>query len=584
MIRPISEIPSCLRPIWERSAPRRYDFEMHALTDVVGTSLRVDQEALAKGVLIVEFDWPLEGGPIPLRVTYPDSFPRLRPIVQLRGDRSTFPARHCSPIDGNLCLLGRDTRQWRQQWTLRKLLESQLQSALAGTGEEDHQGEPAEYWWNHYGLRESYCLVDTSWTLGSVSNGTLLLRYRLRKADQVGVQAIVTEIRDATGTAIQNWSGAIPAGLEAEKEIIIPWIFINDTILPDGTAQSVSNLMGRFPTIPRFTELGSVSANWFAVLYKMEVGFQTEGVGWLFPFLLGPKRVFRPAKPGKREQAPRVAVLPTYRAGEADLGIRVPAIEILRDKRIAVIGVGAVGAPVAVELARNGCCKLHLLDHDVVEPGNSIRWPLGTSAWGRRKTESLSAFIRREYPRTEVNEHPHAIGSFDSDRPEAGDESVFESILPDVDLVVDSTASYGVSTFLSDLCRRRGIPLVSLYASPPVEGGVVARFSPKSGCPTCLEFAYHAGTINRPPGFDSERGLQQPPGCAERTFTGASYDLQELSLQAVRLIVETLEASEGCEESVVQSLGLVIDGRRSPPIWRVDPLPRADECSCANPR
>jgi hypothetical protein len=123
--------------------------------DVVGDSLQVDEVALDKGVLILEFDWPLDGRSIPLRAIYPDSFPRLRPIVKLRGDTSTFPPRHCSPIDGNLCLLGRDSRQWRQKWTLRNLLESQLQSALTGGGEEDQQGEPAEYWWNHCGWKSA---------------------------------------------------------------------------------------------------------------------------------------------------------------------------------------------------------------------------------------------------------------------------------------------------------------------------------------------------------------------------------------------------------------------------------------------
>lgn len=559
---------------------------MRALADLVGNSLQVDEKALGNGVLIVEFDWPLDGRLIPLRVTYPDSFPRLRPIVKLRGDPSAFPPRHCSPIDGTLCLLGRDSRQWRQKWTMRNLLELQLQSALTDTGEEDQQGEPAEYWWNHYGRRGSYCLVDSSWSLGAATNGTLQLQYQLHKADDIPeVRAVVTEIRDAAGAVIDSWDGAMPAGLEAGKKITIPWIYIDEAILPDGRQQSIVNLIGRFAKTPPFVELSpSLAARWFGIIYKMEIGFQSNGLGWLFPFLYGPKRVFRPAKSGKREQAPHLTFLPTYRAGEADRGRRVPAVGILRDKKIAVVGLGAVGAPLAVELARNGCRKLHLLDHDVVEPGNSIRWPIGASAWGRRKTEVLSSFIRREYPWTEVVEHNHAIGGFEDDRPERGDDGVFSSILSDVNMVVDGTASYGVSTILSDLCRGHGIPLVCLYASPPVEGGIVARFTPDSGCPTCLEFALHSGSIERPPGFDGERGLQQPPGCAERTFTGASFDLQELSLQAARLVVETLNAAGTCHDSVVHSLSLVTNGHRSPPAWRVNLLPKMDGCSCAKSR
>ena len=565
--------------------PGRYRFEMRELEEVIGGSLAVDDEALAKGALIVEFDWPLDGQTVPLRAIYPDSFPRLRPIVKLLGKPSTFPKRHCSPIDGNLCLLGRDARQWRQQWTLRTLLECQLADALKGTGEEDQQGEPAEYWWNSCGRRGSYCLIDSAWTLNGTTSGTLKVRYRFRKMDRSrDIKALVTEVRDQDGTILQTWNGPIPPEIEAGSSVItVPWVYIDETILPNGTQEQIYDLIGRFRSPPRYTKVSpSTTARWFAVIYKMELGFQTDGLGWLFPFLFGPKKAFRSHKSGKKTvQPPGITILPTYRAGEQDLGARVPSVRILRDNKIAVVGLGAVGGPLAIELARNGCGRLHLIDHDIVEPGNSIRWPLGASAWGYNKSDSLPEFIRREYPWTDVKEQWHAVGGFKHDDPESGDDAIFESILPELDLVVDATASYGVSTILSDYCRAHGLPLVSLYASPPVKGGLVARFGPHSGCPTCLEFAYHAGTIERAPGFGDDVGLQQPPGCAELTFTGPSYDLQELSLQAIRLIVDTLENPEPSHASVVYTLSLVSDGQRIPPEWRVDQLPKTEGCSCA---
>jgi hypothetical protein len=526
----------------------------------------------------------LDGELIPLRAIYPDSFPRLRPNVKLRGDPSIFPRRHCSPLDGNLCLLGRDTRQWRQKWTLRHLLENQLADALNDTGDEDPQGEPAEYWWNSCARRGSYCLVDSAWVLNGAVSGTLTVRYRFHKqGDNPAIQAVVTEVRDQNGAIIHRWSGAIPPKVSTgSKGITVPWIYVDETILPTGKAEQIDELMAQFGRVPPKAEFSpSTTGRWFAVLYKMETGFRQEGLGWLFPFYFGPKKSFRAPKPGKQVRPPRLTFIPTYRAGGGDLGARVPAVGLLRTKKVAVVGLGAIGAPVAIELARNGCQLLHLIDHDTVEPGNAIRWPLGASAWGHDKSDSLAAFIRQEYPWTGVEEHDHAIGSFNHDNPAKGDDSLFEAILPEVDLVVDATTSYGVSTILGDHCRARFIPLIALYASPPVEGGVVARFGPQSGCPTCLEFAHHAGTIKRAHGFGEDRGLQQPPGCAERTFTGASFDLQELSLQAMRLIVETLENTDGAGESLVHTLSLVAGGKRTPPAWRVEALPKAKGCSCA---
>jgi hypothetical protein len=62
-----------------------------------GDSLRIDEQALAKGALILEFDWPVDAQAVPLRAAYPDCYPRLRPIVQLRADPASFPKRHCNP-------------------------------------------------------------------------------------------------------------------------------------------------------------------------------------------------------------------------------------------------------------------------------------------------------------------------------------------------------------------------------------------------------------------------------------------------------------------------------------------------------
>lgn len=505
--------------------------------------------------------------------------------MKLRGEPSTFPRQHCSPIDGNLCLLGRDTRQWRQKWTLRKLLEFQLADTLNDTGETDRQGEPAEHWWNMYGKRGSYCLVSSAWTLGAATNGTLKVRYHYHKKEShPEIKAVVMEVRSGDGTVLQSWDGPFPPQIESTSgERIIPWIYLDETIQPDQTEKQIYDLMDRFPNKPQYRDFGyALTGQWFAVIYKTELGFKTFGLGWLFLFLYGPKKAFRPAKPGGRNpQMPKIVIIPTYRAGELDLGARVPAIQNLRSKKVAVVGLGAIGAPLAIELARNGCKKLHLVDHDIVEPGNSVRWPLGMSAWGLNKTDSLPDFIRREFSWTEVQEHRHYIGNLSEDDLVAGDDSLFETILSEVDIMVDATASYGISTMLSDYCRIHGTALISLYASPPVTGGVVARFAPNSGCPTCLEFAHTASAIKRAPGFGDEASLQQPPGCAELTFTGASFDLKELSLQAMRLIVDTLENPDASGLSVIYTLSLTQDGKRIPPSWCVKELPKAQGCSCA---
>lgn len=536
----------------------------------------------------MEFDWPVDDRQVSLRAAYPDSFPRIRPSVWLRTDRESWPARHCSPIDGNLCVLGRDSRQWVASLTLQTLLDEQLANTLNGTGPEDRQGEPAEIWWNSRGSKDSYCLINSDWELGEATCGTLRVNYwHERIKGTLRVHAAVIEVRDNKGAPLATWNGVLPQELKQSgscNKTTIPWALLNNTPLPTGNPEQITDLWNahdyfrRFSVQPFGHKLYTI---WFALAYESELGFQVNGLSWLFPLVYGPKKRFV----RRASRSPDAIIVPTYRAGISDVGNRVPGVACLRNKRIAVFGLGALGAPLAVELARNGCQCVHLIDHDCIEPGNSIRWPLGATSWGKAKVSALSAFMGREYPGTDVIPHEHNIGISSISGSNDGDEELFSTVLEEVDLVVDATASYGVTNIISDHCRENAIPLVVLFASPTVEGGVVARFDPTDGCPTCLEYAWHTGSINKAPGLGADEGLQQPPGCAELTFTGASYDLQELSLQAIRLVVETLGESDGTPGSLVQTLSLVdANGQRVPPQWCCDPLPKHPDCSCSQAR
>lgn len=572
------ESPGGAAPRWERNHPGRFRWELDALRKA-GVVPVPDHEALAKGVLVLDITWPLGGREVPLRAVYPDSFPHLRPTVRLLGDPTGFPARHCSP-DGELCLLGRDSAQWPASMTLADLLGEQLAHAMNATGDEDPQGEPAEVWWNTLGIEGSYCLVDSAWTLGDCRSGMLKVRYKASDVDgQPVLNLAVVEARDSQGHVLATSASVLPRSLN--QTAMVPWIRVAGSELPAGDINSVNVLFEGSEFLRKrraVVGMGSYQIGLFCIIYDAELQWRRQGIGWLFSTVY--TRASTRRGNASRSSGATLAISRTFRAGPADLGARVPGVALLREKRVGIIGAGAVGGPVAVELARNGCKRLHVVEHDLVEPGTSIRWPLGVSAWGARKPRAISGFVEDEYPWTEVVRHEHRIGSGDEDGTQ-GDEAVLSAVLGDVDLVIDGTASNGVTTLLAERCRGRGIPLIELHATPTVQGGIVARYAPAGGCPICLQYAWHRCEIPKPPGFGDDAGLQQPPGCAERTFTGASYDLLELSLQAVRLAVETLQRPDAERHSVVNTLSLVDDsGRSVPPRWRVDPLPPHAECTC----
>ncbi|APG87010.1 hypothetical protein SAMCCGM7_pB0295 (plasmid) [Sinorhizobium americanum CCGM7] len=585
-----SDLKPGMVPCWEPAWKGRFEFELQDLASFVGDTLLIDEELLAEGGLRLEFDWRLSDGRIfPLQAAFPDTYPFVRPQVVLRGDPSTFPEKHCSPADGTLCLLGRDTGLWSAEWTLATLLERQLENALNGRGPEDPQGEPMEVWWNYLApefkrfVDGSYVLVDSAWDLEDAAGGSLRLTYLMEKVGEgISFRGAVDEIKDDNGTVLATRSFPLPRELQARsKAATFPWRRVDRFAPPprEKWLDGAESLREKIDFNQRPIDNSSPSISLSVTVQSTELSAGAKGDTYLFPLLFGPARSFRPAKPGQRVSTPSLVIIPTYRAGEGDIGSRVPSVGILRNKTVAVFGMGAIGAPVAIELARNGCRQLVVVDHDVVEPGNSIRWPLGATAWGVRKTAAIKQHVEAEYPWTSVESVQHFIGMPSASGGE-GDRSVLPPIIAKADLVIDATASSGISRLLAEFCKKAAKPLISVFGTSSLKGGIVAYYHPTSGCPTCREFAYDKRLIDKPPGSGESSGLRQPPGCSELTFTGASFDLQELSLESLRLAVDVLSRPEEFEQSVIHTLALHDGARRLPPSWRIDELHCAPECGC----
>lgn len=72
--------------------------------------------------------------------------------------------------------------------------------------------------------------------------------------------------------------------------------------------------------------------------------------------------------------------------------------EKLKSSKIAIAGLGGLGSNVAISLARAGIGELFLVDFDTVDITNLNRQQYFTEDIGRKKTEALSAFIRKINP------------------------------------------------------------------------------------------------------------------------------------------------------------------------------------------
>jgi molybdopterin/thiamine biosynthesis adenylyltransferase len=136
--------------------------------------------------------------------------------------------------------------------------------------------------------------------------------------------------------------------------------------------------------------------------------------------------------------------------------MRAPGLAPLRSKSVLVVGLGAIGSPLALQFAKSGIREMHLLDMDHLQAGNTVRWALGWSLAGYPKAEVIASHLLNEFPRTKVFPIGLRIGARvfgPGDKP-FSDYDFLRALTARVDLVVDATANYRVNHLLADITRR----------------------------------------------------------------------------------------------------------------------------------
>lgn len=270
------------------------------------------------------------------------------------------------------------------------------------------------------------------------------------------------------------------------------------------------------------------------------------------------------------------------RAGREDLTARIPELSQLCKKTVTVVGLGCLGAPSVLELARCGIGEIRIIDFDIVETGTIVRWPFGLTAVGKYKTDVIADFIKINYPYTKIVPIIHKIG--EEPNPEKRLD-ILESSLDNTDLIFDATAEIGVQHLLSDLAIERSIAYIGLSATAGNWGGMIFRIRPQvtEGCWLC--FMHHLNDQSIPTPAADPAGLFQPIGCADLTFTGSGFDASIISLSGVRLAVSTLTAQqEKGYPSFDWDVAIVNlrdeQGGATVPVWKTFNLQKHPSCSC----
>lgn len=278
------------------------------------------------------------------------------------------------------------------------------------------------------------------------------------------------------------------------------------------------------------------------------------------------------------------------RAGVDDILVRSPELRVLREKTLAVFGLGCLGAPSTLEFARAGVGELRIVDRDLVDPGTIGRWPFGMSAAGLPKALVLAEFISRNYPSTQVVPEVHCIGGVREpgcDVP--SDLDVVDRVMEQASAIYDTTAEIGVQHYLSQLAQSLDIPYIGVVGTYGGWGGKVVSIVPgrTDGCWMCYRCAFDDGTIPEPP--SDPNGEVQPQGCGDVTFTGAGFDMAQIALTGVRAAVSILcGGMEGSYPAADWDVMTVCfrdaDGKQVAPVFRDFKLAKHPKCPyCSNP-
>jgi hypothetical protein len=517
-------------PWWERYHGLLEE-ELEAF-EQAGMPAEVDESARAAGLVRLSFTFATGGESIPLVATYPDLFPFVRPEVRapyLDLDR------HQNPFGRNLCLIGRSTANWSAgHQHLADLVRDQLPNLLAAARRppgtpppvpEDPQAEPFSDYFEYPAGPVIFIDNDVRAPAG-VERGRMTVA--LEPSEGPGLRGFVAEIGPAKGPVSATLQGL--GGLyEKPRRVSARWIRLPRPPRARDGAQMLELLanVARDLRSPLWARHGSWNKDVIGITFPEELQPGVVGDGWVF--------LIR----ARRGKVGHTYLCRVGRAGPNDLAERVPELRVLCDKTVLVIGLGGIGAPSALELIRAGIGELRVVDHDIVDPGTTVRWPLGFAFAGEPKVTAFERWAKANWPYTRVVPKWHRVGAVRDDVSQPSDLEVLDELLDGVDLVYDATAEVGIHYLISELAREKGIPYVEASTRNGAWGGIVARIIPGPGRPCWVCYAHALedveGSLAVMPG-----GLHQPLGCADPTFTGTGFDVTEFALAGVRLAVGTL--------------------------------------------
>lgn len=213
----------------------------------------------------------------------------------------------------------------------------------------------------------------------------------------------------------------------------------------------------------------------------------------------------------------------------------------LKDKRVLVIGCGAVGGYLVYQLAQAGLLRFTLVDPDRLLPENTFRHLLGRGHWMQSKVTSLKKELESKFPYVKITPVTSTIQVALNKR---------TIRLENYDLVVVALGKPSVEFEINQLLQslEKGPPAIFTWLEPLGIGGhaLLTNHPKGEGCFECLytptqEEESEVIKPNRAafaaPDQSFGRALS---GCGSLFTPYGAMDAQQTALLAARLAIDTL--------------------------------------------
>jgi molybdopterin/thiamine biosynthesis adenylyltransferase len=509
---------------WERD-PERLEQELAHIAEIAPVVDRSEED----GCLVLKISLPFGSEKLSVTILFRPGYPYFPPV--LAAEPGTID-RHQNPNDGHFCLVDNEEHWWRPTFMaalLVKELQRLLEASVAGTVGEGELAmpEPVTGYLPEMGnvalvhgamLGTDLATERGEFTLSEYRpNGYVVTSIDGVQPETIRLPKALAERLDLQGSSRSQrgtWSVAEPPPGPTDL-----------TRLQEEAVRELAEIAG-----PMRKQAGRGRRNPVGTRLWTARTFLEEG----------PRRgelrrawVFYLAVLDRKGSLDSLDLVTTQALDEAARAERLRELGGLRDVAFLLVGAGALGAPVAGELAKAGAIDLDIVDPSFYDLNNSVRHVLPFSRAGAPKASEVATWAESLNPFAAVRGHQFGIGREEPER--------LARLIEAADVIVDTTGLHVVTRHLHAECASRGKPLVTGALSLGGYGGRVLHLTGARPCFDC--FLADPG-IPLPLSAPRDGEMLTPYGCSHPAASCAGFDVVELAAGIARTAIRATNSTE----------------------------------------